>query len=191
MKRRQFVVLDRDGTIIVERHYLSDPVQIEFLPGAIRGLHHMLAMGLGLVVVTNQSGIGRGFFNVAHLDLIHQRFCDLLKAEGIHLQGIYFCPHVPDDNCPCRKPRPGLIERAARELDFDLQASFVIGDKPADIEMGRQVRATTFLVRTGYGAEFAGDPELKPDYVVDDLWGAAQILQPLLVAGGPEVNCDH
>jgi D-glycero-D-manno-heptose 1,7-bisphosphate phosphatase len=188
MKRRQFVVLDRDGTIIVERHYLSDPHEIEFLPGAVRGLRQMLAMGLGLVVVTNQSAVGRGFFDEAHLDSIHQRLRELLGSEGIRLEEIYFCPHKPEDNCPCRKPKPGLIERAARELDFDLQASFVIGDKPADIAMGRQVKATTFLVRTGYGADFVGDPGISPDYLTDDLWGAAQTIERLLAASDVKVN---
>jgi D-glycero-D-manno-heptose 1,7-bisphosphate phosphatase len=188
MKRRQFVVLDRDGTIIVERHYLSDPRQIELLPGAVRGLREMLAMGLGLVVVTNQSAVGRGFFDEAHLGLIHRRFGELLDREGIRLEGIYFCTHTPEDDCPCRKPKPGLIERAASDLDFDLQASFVIGDKPADIEMGKQVRATTFLVRTGYGADFVGDPGVSPDYLADDLWEAAQTIQRLLAARDSKVN---
>jgi D-glycero-D-manno-heptose 1,7-bisphosphate phosphatase len=188
MKRRRFVLLDRDGTIIIERHYLSDPRQIEFLPGAVTGLRHMLGMGLGLVVVTNQSAVGRGFFDEAHLDLIHQRLNELLEAEGIHLEGIYFCPHTPEDGCYCRKPRPGLIERAAKEFDFDLQASFVIGDKPADIELGREVGATTFLVRTGYGAEFADDPTVNPDYVADDLSAAAQTIQSLLDANERRVD---
>jgi D-glycero-D-manno-heptose 1,7-bisphosphate phosphatase len=188
MKRRQFVVLDRDGTIIVERHYLSDPLQIEFLPGAVKGLRQMLAMGLGLVVVTNQSAVRRGFFDEARLDSIHRRFCELLETEGIYLEGIYFCPHTPEDNCSCRKPKPGLIERAASELDFDLPASFVIGDKPADIEMGRQVRATTFLVRTGYGADFVGDPAVSPDYLADDLSAVAQVIQRLLAISDAKVN---
>jgi D-glycero-D-manno-heptose 1,7-bisphosphate phosphatase len=180
MKRRQFVVLDRDGTIIVERHYLSDPLEIEFLPGAVTGLRTLRALGLGLVVVTNQSAVGRGIFDEGRLDLIHRRLCALLQAEGIQLEGIYFCPHRPDADCSCRKPKPTLIERAAKDLDFDLQASFVIGDKPADIEMGRQVKATTFLVRTGYGAEFADDPAVRPDYVADDLSSAAQMIQRLV-----------
>ena len=188
MKRRPFVLLDRDGTIIIERHYLADPRQIEFLPGAVRGLRQMLSMGLGLVVVTNQSAVGRGFFDETHLDLIHRHLRELLKVEGIHLEGIYFCPHVPEGNCTCRKPRPGMAERAAKELGFDLQASFVIGDKPADIELGRKVGATTFLVRTGYGADFVGDPTVNPDYIADDLSVAAQTIQGLLDANEGRVD---
>lgn len=188
MKRRQFVVLDRDGTIIVERHYLSDPLEIEFLPGAVKGLRQMGSMGLGLVVLTNQSAVGRGFFDEAHLDLIHGRLCTLLKAEGIRLERIYFCPHRPDTGCPCRKPQPGLIERAAKELDFDLEASFVIGDKAADIEMGRRVRATTFLVRTGYGAEFVDDPNVHPDHIADDLSAAARAIQRLVAGSNSRVG---
>ncbi|HEY7317831.1 MAG TPA: HAD family hydrolase [Candidatus Binatia bacterium] len=180
MNRRPFVLLDRDGTIIVERHYLAEPGQIEFLSGAIEGLRHLLQMGLGLVVLTNQSGVGRGFFDEAQLDLIHRRFRELLNSEGIPLEGIYSCPHTPENNCSCRKPKPGLAQRAAQELGFDLRASFVIGDKPVDIELGQNLGATTFLVRTGYGAGFVNDSTVNPDYVADDLFAAAQIIQSLL-----------
>ena len=180
MTQRRFVVLDRDGTIIVERQYLSDPRQVELIPGAARGLRQLNEMGLGLVVITNQSAVGRGFFDKARLDLIHRRLCELLNAEGVRLGGIYVCPHRPEDNCLCRKPRPGLLELAAQELDFDPQACFVIGDKVCDIDLGRQVGATTFLVRTGYGAQVAAEATVTPDYVVDDLRDAAQVIERLV-----------
>ena len=181
MTRRRFVVLDRDGTIIVERHYLSDPEGVELLPRVTSGLQQLSAMGLGLIVVTNQSGVGRGLFDTARLALIHQRLCALLAAEGIHLDGIYFCPHAPEDACGCRKPMTGVLERAAQELDFDPGSTFVIGDKPCDIELGQRVGATTFLVRTGYGAAVAADATVRPDYVVDGVWEAAQMIERLLV----------
>ena len=181
MTRRRFVVLDRDGTINVECEYLLDPDQVELLPGAANGLRQLSEMGLGLVVITNQSAIGRGFFDEARLALIHQRLCELLEAEGVYLDGIYFCPHTPEDDCPCRKPRPGLLELAAQELDFDPQACFVIGDKAIDIELGQRVGATTFLVRTGYGAQVAAENTVIPDYVVDDVWDAAQVIKRLLL----------
>lgn len=180
MTQRRFVLLDRDGTIIVERHYLSDPCQVELIPGVAHGLRQLSEMGLGLVVITNQSAIGRGLFSRERLHSIHRRLRELLEAEGVYLNGIYSCPHIPEDNCCCRKPQPGLVELAAQELGFDPQASFVIGDKACDIELGQQVGATTFLVRTGYGAQVAADGLVTPDYVVDNLQDAAQVIQSLL-----------
>jgi len=179
-QRRRYVVLDRDGTIIVERHYLSDPQQIKLIPGATVGLREMMGMGLGLVVITNQSAIGRGFFDRMRLDLIHRHLREMLAHEGVQLTAIYFCPHVPEDNCPCRKPRLGLLEQAARELTFDPRISFVIGDKPCDIELGRGVGATTFLVRTGYGTQVDAEGVTTPDYIVDGLGDAARVIQHLL-----------
>ena len=177
MKNRPFAMLDRDGTIIVERHYLAEPRQVELIPGAADGLHRLVEMGFGLVVVTNQSGIGRGYFDRERVDLIHRRMSELLTAEGVRLDGIYFCPHRPEDDCDCRKPRAGLIKTAAEELGFDPQAGVVIGDNVCDIELGRRIGATTLLVRTGYGAEVASRASVEPDVVVDDLSAAAQFIQ--------------
>jgi D-glycero-D-manno-heptose 1,7-bisphosphate phosphatase len=174
------VLLDRDGTIIQERSYLTDPRQIEFIPGAVQGLRRLSELGLRLVVVTNQSAVGRGYLERAGLNKIHQQLRLLLQAEGVRLDGIYFCPHTPDDDCSCRKPRPGLIERASKELFFDPKASFVIGDKACDIEMGRNIGATTLLVRTGYGAQVAIDGTVSPEYIVNDLWDATRVIERLL-----------
>jgi D-glycero-D-manno-heptose 1,7-bisphosphate phosphatase len=182
MTRRRFVLLDRDGTLIIERHYLSDPQQVELIPGVAAGLRQLKNCQLGLVVITNQSGVGRGLFGQDTLDLIHRRLCELLEAQGVHLDGIYLCPHLPEDKCPCRKPQPGLIELAAKELEFDPREAFVVGDKPCDIEVGRQVGATTFLVRTGYGNQVAAQALVTPDYIVDDLNEAANVIERLLAA---------
>jgi len=181
MTRRRLVVLDRDGTLIVEHQYLSDVQQVELLPGAASGLRQLQERGLGLIVITNQSGVGRGFFDLARLDQIHRRLHELLHAEGVHLDGIYVCPHTPDDDCRCRKPNTALLELAAKDMGCDLQASFVIGDKACDIALGRRVRATTLLVRTGYGAQVAPERTITPDHVVDDLWEAAQVIRRQLV----------
>jgi len=184
MSQRRFVVLDRDGTINIEREYLSAPEQLELLPGAVCGLRHLRKLGLGLVVITNQSGVGRGYFDRAGLDLIHQRLCALLAAEGIQLDGIYVCPHHPSEGCTCRKPQPELLEKAAREHQFKPAEAFVIGDKVIDIELGQQVGATTLLVRTGYGAQVAAlaaaQMAVTGDYVVDDLANAAAVIERLL-----------
>jgi D-glycero-D-manno-heptose 1,7-bisphosphate phosphatase len=137
-------------------------------------------MGLGLVVITNQSGVGRGYFDESRLQSIHRRLLELLAAEGIQLDGVYFCPHKPDDDCSCRKPKSGLAEKASVELGFDLHTSFVVGDKASDIEMGRSCGATTVLVRTGYGAQPRVKEKPWPDYVAEDLQDAARIIRHAL-----------
>jgi D-glycero-D-manno-heptose 1,7-bisphosphate phosphatase len=168
---KPFVLLDRDGTMIVERHYLADPRQVELLPGAAAGLRRLCQLGYGLVVVTNQSGLARGYFDEVRLAQIHTRMQDLLRAENVHLDGIYVCPHLPEGGCGCRKPRPGLVRSAAVELGFDPRASIVVGDKACDVELGHAVGATSVLVRTGYGQQTELQTELgvRADYVVDGL----------------------
>ncbi len=182
MKRR-FIVLDRDGTIIEERVYLSDPKQVELLPGAGQALRELSEMGFGLVVITNQSGIGRGFFDEKQLQCIHERLMQSLDREGVSLDGIYVCPHKPDDDCACRKPKLGLLRKAASELDFIPERTIVIGDKACDVDMGRLAGATTILVRTGYGAEFAAQRTGAVDYVVDDLPAAVRVIRQLVEEG--------
>jgi D-glycero-D-manno-heptose 1,7-bisphosphate phosphatase len=175
-----FVVLDRDGTLIVERHYLSDPTEVELIGGAAEGLRRLGDMGVPIVVITNQSGIARGYVDGGAVARIHERLRELLTAEGVHLGGVYVCPHVASDRCRCRKPEVELLERAARDLGCDPRTAFVVGDKASDVELGRRVGATTFLVRTGYGVRFVATPDLAPDYVVDDVGRAAQVIEGLL-----------
>lgn len=181
MKPRRFVLLDRDGTLIAERNYLARVEDVELLPGVAQGLRLLNHAGLGLAVLTNQSGLARGYFDRAALDTIHARLTQLLADEGVSLSGIYVCPHAPDDGCDCRKPQPGLAQRAAAELHFDPAACFVIGDKPCDIELGRSLGAVTFLVRTGYGASWEREG-LRADYIVDDVLAAAHIILELHVS---------
>ena len=177
---RRYVLLDRDGTLIVEKHYLSDPSAIELLPGAVEGLRLLQSRGFGTVIVTNQSGIGRGYFDKIQLEKIHHRLRTLLLMEGITIDGIYYCPHLPDDNCFCRKPQPGLVYRAAAELRFDPSESVVIGDKHCDIEMGLRVGAATVRVsREGNQADHRMERG-QPRFVAKDLVEAATlILEPL------------
>jgi histidinol-phosphate phosphatase family protein len=173
---RRFVALDRDGTLIVERHYLADPAGVQLVAGAGASLRHLSGLGCGLVVVTNQSGIGRGFFSPRQVELVHRRLRGLLEAEGVQLDGIYVCPHAPADGCACRKPGVALMERAASELGFDPREAFVVGDKECDIEMGKRVGATTLLVRTGYGEQVERGARVAPDFVVDGLVEAAGVI---------------
>jgi D-glycero-D-manno-heptose 1,7-bisphosphate phosphatase len=174
-------VLDRDGTINVERHYLADPDQVELVAGAAEGLRALRELGLELVVVTNQSGVGRGYFTERTLAAIHARLLACLAEQGVELDAIYVCPHAPTAGCRCRKPDTGLLERAARERGFDPREAFVIGDKASDVELGRRAGSTTILVRTGYGAEAAATA--GADHVVDDLRGAARVIAGLIGSG--------
>jgi D-glycero-D-manno-heptose 1,7-bisphosphate phosphatase len=180
MKARRFVFLDRDGTLIVEKDYLARVEDLELLPGTLRGLRLLHNLGLGLVVVSNQSGLGRGYFDSAALEKIHARLTGLLAEGGVSLAGIYVCPHIPEDACECRKPAPGLVHRAAAELNIDPAHSFVIGDKPCDIDLGRRIGATTFLVRTGYGARYELQGDVRADHVVDDVLAAAHVIGRLV-----------
>ena len=177
-RHRRFVVLDRDGTILEERKYLSDPEEAKLIPGVGAALRDLRKMGFGLVVITNQSGIGRGFFDHAQLARVHERLQELLDSEGVHLDRLYVCPHKPDDGCNCRKPKIGLLQKAAEDLGFRPEDTIVIGDKASDIEMGRAAGALTLLVRTGYGAQF--ESEIEADCVVDDLVAAAEAIGRLL-----------
>ena len=174
MMSRRYVLLDRDGTVNVERHYIADPALVELFPGVGAALRELRAAGFGLAVVTNQSGVARGKITPAQLEQVHARLGDLLAAEGVTLDGIYVCPHGPDDECDCRKPLPGMIVQAAHDLGFDPAQAFMIGDKGIDIKLGEGVGATTILVRTGYGAETEREHLANPDFIADTLRDAAK-----------------
>jgi D-glycero-D-manno-heptose 1,7-bisphosphate phosphatase len=176
---KPFLILDRDGTIIELKAYLSEPRDVVLLPGAARGLQHLTSQGYGLIVITNQSGIGRGYFDETQLKSVHQRMIDLLSNEGVTLDRIYYCPHTPDDHCLCRKPHPALLLEACAEFQFDPAHCFVIGDNRCDIELGNAVGATTLLVRTGYGAELERELNLPPCLVANDLVEAAQLIESI------------
>ena len=138
---RRWLLLDRDDTVLDDPGYLSDPAAIKFLPGAIEGLRLFHQHQWPIVVITNQSGIGRGYFGEAEVGAVHDRFVELLQAEGIEIAGIYLCPHAPDEGCQCRKPEPALAEQAATELGLDLKRAVMVGDKLSDLELGRNIGA--------------------------------------------------
>jgi histidinol-phosphate phosphatase family protein len=174
---RPAVFLDRDGTLVREVGYLSDPGDLEILPGVPQALRDLQAAGLALVVVSNQSGVGRGLFSI---DRVHEAMARLrrrLRAEGVELDGVYFCPHRPEAGCACRKPGSLLLERAADDLGLTLPGSFMVGDKRLDVETGHRVGARGLLVRTGYGRDEEnreGTEAEAPDAVCDDLASAAE-----------------
>lgn len=156
---RPAVFLDRDGTINAEVDFLRDPADLALLPGAAEAIARLAAAGFACVVITNQSGIARGYLDEATLAEIHARLRTLLAAEGAQLDGIYHCPHHPEIDsgapCDCRKPLPGMLRLAAEEHDLDLSRSFVIGDSPRDLEAGLALGVPGFLVETGKSVDAA------------------------------------
>lgn len=166
------VFIDRDGTIAKDVPYCSRPDQFELLPGAGEGIKRLNNAGFKVILITNQSGIGRGYFSEKMLGQIHEKMKADLAEYGAHLDGIYYCPHHPDDDCDCRKPKPTLIIRAAKEHDIDLRQSYIIGDSVIDIEAGKAIGCTTILlVNKGKSIE------QKADCTVDTLLAASRLLQ--------------
>ena len=176
------VFLDRDGTLIEEVGYLDRPERVELYPFAIDALRALNRAGIKIVLVTNQSGVARGFFDEAMVDRCHRHIADLLARGGAHIDAYYYCPHHLDGRvpeyairCDCRKPGRALVDKAVREFGIDPARSFTVGDRWVDIGLARTVNARGVLVRTGYGA----GEELKPpagmqaDAVVDNLVAAA------------------
>ena len=154
MKTRRAVFLDRDGTLNEDTGYPADFGQVHIYPAAFEAVRLLKQAGFAAVVVTHQSGVGLGYFDEAELEALHRRFEDEFARRGARLDAIYACPHAPDVSgraCSCAKPKPGLGIRAARELGLDLGASFMVGDKPVDIQFGRAIGAVPVLVLTGYG----------------------------------------
>lgn len=169
------MILDRDGTIVIDHNYLSDAAGLEFLPGAAEGLRSMYEQGYRLIVITNQSGVGRGLFSLDSLHQMNLRLEEMIRLSGARLERIYFCPHRPEDHCECRKPNTQLLMTAASELGFEPSRAIVIGDKRSDVEFGKRVGAMTMLVATGSSS---GEPDtIAPDYVVPDLRQAAAVLR--------------
>jgi D-glycero-D-manno-heptose 1,7-bisphosphate phosphatase len=177
------IILDRDGTIVVDGDYLDEPARLQFLPGAAEGLRRLHERGHPLIVVSNQSGVGRGLFSLARLQEINERFLRMVEEAGAKIDGLYFCPHRPEDNCACRKPGIQLVLDAAAALGFVPARSVVIGDKGSDVELGRRLQALTMLVSaTGRASDGQGP---APDYVVHDLREAAAIIEKLERSAAP------
>lgn len=177
---QRFLMLDRDGVVTAENGYLSDPDGVDLLPGVTASLARARELGLGAVIVTNQSGIGRGYFDEEQLRAVHDHMRALLRADGVDVDAVYFCPHAPDAGCRCRKPATAMVQQAAAEHGFRPEDGFVVGDRRSDIQLGQAVGATTFLTTQGYGRRFVDDPETQPDYIVDGLPEVISIVEQLL-----------
>jgi D-glycero-D-manno-heptose 1,7-bisphosphate phosphatase len=177
--KRPAVFLDRDGTINEEMGYINHLSRFRLLPGAGPAIRRLNEAGLPVVVITNQSGAARGYFPLGLVDEVHRHLKDLLAREGARLEAIYTCLHGPGAGCPCRKPNPGLLLSAARDLDLDLGRSYVIGDRYKDIETAANAGARGILVLTGYGRgeyEHLHADSPKPEHVAPDLMEAVEFI---------------
>lgn len=152
MKKIRNVILDRDGTVIVDKHYLCDPAGVELLPGVADGLSRLARAGVRLFIASNQSGIGRGYFSESDHHAVHERLEELLAESGVQVKGAAFCPHAPDAGCDCRKPATGMWNELAREHGLHADETAMVGDKPADVSFGLDAGlAVSLLVLTGKG----------------------------------------
>ena len=177
MKRAVF--LDRDGTLIEEKVYLSDPGKVVIYPGVGPALRRLMDAGFLLFIVTNQAGIGRGYYAEADMHRVNARLCELLANDGVRFEKIYFAPEAPDQPSRGRKPSPQFLFGARDEFGVDLSQSFMIGDKLIDLECGWNAGVKqSILVRTGYGTEFerAGSAGLDRAKVLDGLAAAADFI---------------
>ncbi|RIK76612.1 hypothetical protein DCC62_11125 [candidate division KSB1 bacterium] len=173
----RFVFLDRDGTLIEEKRFLSNLADIAFFPGSEAAIARLRDAGFKIVVISNQSGVGRGYFSEAFVHETHRTLQQHLAKHGTWVDGFYFCPHAPEANCQCRKPRLGMFLQAAQDFQSELDG-FMIGDKKSDVEAGRNAGLQTVLVRTGYGEQTIAEGKTHPDWIAEDLSAAVDwILQ--------------
>lgn len=170
---RAAVFLDRDGTLCEEVGYLNHISRFRMFPSIAAALRRLNDSGYPVIVVSNQSGVARGYFPESLVQQVNQAMTQQLSEAGAKVDAVYYCPHASSENCPCRKPKTGMLERAVREHCINLQSSFVVGDRYGDIELAHNAKARGILVRTGYGegelAWHVAKWPAPPDYVASDL----------------------
>jgi D-glycero-D-manno-heptose 1,7-bisphosphate phosphatase len=169
---RRAIFLDRDGVInekLPEDHYVARPSELRLLPGAVEALQMLYRLGYALIVVTNQRGIARGFMTEEDLSRVHDFLRNILKDKGVFLDGIYHCPHETFENCPCRKPQPGMILEAVEHFGIDPAGSYMVGDSPSDVEAGRSAGVMTVRI--------SRDSDEEADMVFADLLEFARYME--------------
>ena len=174
MKSRA-VFLDRDGTVDVDKDYMYKPEEFEFEKGVVETLRYIYSKNYKLIVITNQSGIARGYFTSGDVEKLHDHMKVTAKENGFEFTGFYFCPHMPDEGCSCRKPGTELIEKAALEHSIDLELSYMVGDKESDMAAGRNAGMTTVLVGSGYGKRTKEDFQ-DYDHYFESITGLKSII---------------
>ena len=166
------IFLDRDGTINEDVGDLFTPDKLVFIPRAIDALK-LLQERFVLLIVTNQSGVGRGVFNKDEYTRFNSYFIKMLKNQGINIKEVFCCPHVKEDRCICRKPNTYFIEKAKKAYNLDINNSYCVGDHPHDMEMAKNSGARSIFLLTGHGIKHRQELTLQPDYIADDIYRAA------------------
>ena len=184
------IFFDRDGTINTEVDFLSDPDELELIPGAADVIHEANTLGLKVFVITNQSGIARGKLTEQDLTAVHKRLEHLLAQKKAHIDSIYYCPHHPDSGkppyntaCDCRKPGTGMLKKAVEEFHVDLSKSFVVGDRCVDMKAGENAGCSSILVLTGYGSTEKDEclANGRVDFVAEDVQEAWTYIKNILM----------
>ena len=195
------VFLDRDGVISEEVGYLSDLSQLQLIPEAAQAVHRLNAIGLKVIIITNQSGVARGYFSESQVREVHREMEKMLSAQRAQIDAIYYCPHHPEGTvgqyrreCDCRKPSPGMLAQAADEHGIDLTQSYLVGDKLTDVECAQRAGTRGILVLTGYGKDeekkIHDASSAKPVFIAQNLLEAAQwIIEDY--SGGKRGDTDH
>jgi len=178
------IFLDRDGVINenLNNDYVKRWDEFRFLPKAKEAIKILTDADWSIIIISNQAGIGRGIVSAQAVEEINTRMIDEIERCGGKVKAVYYCPHRPDENCECRKPKPGMLLRAAREFGIELSKSYLIGDSITDIQAGAQAGCTTVLVKTGWGKEHLekrGEWSVNPNYIASDLCEAAELLLSL------------
>lgn len=171
---RRAVFLDRDDTLCKDVPYCRRPEDLHLLPGSGEAISNLNEAGFAVVIITNQSGIGRGYLTEEMLALMHGKMKDDLAAFGARIDGIYHCPHLPEDGCECRKPKPSMILKAARDMNIDLRESYTVGDRLMDVQIARNSGTKAVLVRAFTPAQEISKASELADHVSDDLVGAVE-----------------
>ncbi|HLP16510.1 MAG TPA: D-glycero-beta-D-manno-heptose 1,7-bisphosphate 7-phosphatase [Bacteroidota bacterium] len=192
----QFAVfLDRDGTINVDVDYLSSPDELRFIPRSVEAIRSLNEAGIRVFVITNQSGIARGYLTETEMHAVHDAMNAQLKRQGAWIDGFFYCPHHPSAaveqykmKCSCRKPAPGMLIEAAARHTIDLASSFVIGDKAIDVQTGRAVGATCIQVATGYGTAEKDAGAQWRDHYTNDLYEAVLIVKSIIHQRGQPIT---
>lgn len=167
------ILLDRDGTINVDYGYVSDPNKFELLPNTIAGLIKLQSLGYRLIIVSNQSGIGRGYYSLSDYEAVTKKMISELSLQNIEIAECFYCPHSPESNCDCRKPRTKMVDEAIQKWDIDTSKSFFIGDKESDVKVGIKTNLKTILVYN----KTLNIPNFNQSYTVKDLLEASNYIE--------------